>query len=138
MGKRTEEYRMSKVNSIIGKGTEYEGTIRTKETFRVDGRVIGTINSEGTIIVGNGGYVDGVINTVNVLIGGEVHGAINASGRIEVNPGGKVFGEIYTQHLIVDDRGIFQGTCVMLDDLKASKEAEKKNEEPGAPVQEAE
>lgn len=117
MGKRTDEYRLSKVNSVIGKGTEYEGTIRTKETFRVDGKVNGTINSEGTIIIGKGGYVDGVINTVNVLIGGEVHGEIHATGRVEVNPGGMVMGAIDTKHLIVDDRGIFQGTCVMLDDL---------------------
>lgn len=117
MGKRTEEYRLSKVNSVIGKGTEYEGTIRTRETFRVDGKVNGNIISEGTIIIGRGGYVDGVINTVNVLIGGEVHGEIHATGRVEVNPGGQVFGAIHTKHLIVDDKGIFQGTCIMLDDL---------------------
>lgn len=122
MGKRTEAYKLSKVNSVIGKGTEFNGDIHTKETFRIDGKITGTINSEGTIIVGKGGYVDGVINTLHVLIGGEVHGDINATGNIEVYPGGKVIGNMYTKHLIVDDKGVFQGKCVMIDDIEAAEE----------------
>lgn len=129
MGKRTEAYRLSKVNSVIGKGTEFEGTIRTIETFRVDGKVNGKIISEGTVIVGKHGYVDGVIETVNVLIGGEVHGEIYASGRIEVNPGGQVYGHMNTKHLIVDDRGVFQGTCVMIDDMPEDKSETEKIKE---------
>lgn len=125
MGKRTESYKLSKVNSVIGKGTEFEGTVHTIETFRVDGKVNGKIISEGTIIVGKTGYVDGIIDTVNVLIGGEVHGEIYASGRIEVNPGGHVFGHLNTKHLIVDDRGVFQGTCVMIDDMPEESDKAK-------------
>ena len=72
MGKRTDDYVASKVNSVIGKGTEFEGTIRTKETVRIEGTVKGEIYSEGTLIVGNGGLVDGKIDAANILIGGEV------------------------------------------------------------------
>ena len=124
MGKRTEEYVSNRVNTVIGKGSEFEGTIKTRETFRVEGRVKGNIISEGTLIIGNTGYVDGIIETVNITVGGETHGKIHASGRIEVNAGGKVLGDIKTGSLIVDDKAIFQGTCIMLDDLKAAEKAE--------------
>lgn len=121
MGKRAEEYVSNRVNTVIGKGSEFEGTIKTHETFRVEGKVKGNIISEGTLIIGNTGFVDGVIETVNITVGGETHGKIHATGRIEVNAGGKVFGDIKTGSLIVDDKAIFQGTCIMLDDLKESE-----------------
>lgn len=134
MGKRSDQYVSSRVNSVIGKGTTFEGTIHTVETFRVEGTVKGNIISEGTLIIGNGGYVDGVIESVNIMVGGEIHGKIHSTGRIEVNPSGRVFGDIVTKRLIVDDKAIFQGTCVMLDDLKEkeAKEAEEKSPDESA------
>jgi len=130
MGKKTEEYVASRVNSVIGKGTEFEGTIRTKETFRVEGVVKGNIISEGTLIIGNGGYVDGKIEAVNIMIGGEAHGEICASNRVEANASGRIYGNIHTKSLIVDENALFQGTCEMLGrDEKTKEKAEEKAEE---------
>ena len=122
MGKRTDDYVASKVNSVIGKGTEFEGTIRTKETVRIEGTVKGEIYSEGTLIVGNGGLVDGKIDAVNILIGGEVRGDLFASNKIEANPSGRIFGNIHTKSLIVDENAVFQGTCEMLQEKKEEAE----------------
>jgi cytoskeletal protein CcmA (bactofilin family) len=116
MGKKSDEYVLNRVNSVIGKGTVFEGIISTKETLRVDGLVKGTINSEGTLVIGNGGKVEGTINTVNVLVGGEVEGEIFASNNVEANPTGRIFGSIHTKNLIVDEKAIFQGTCEMLEE----------------------
>jgi len=126
MGKKADEYIASRVNSVIGKGTEFEGTIRTKETIRVEGFVKGDIISEGTVIVGNGGNVDGVIKAANILIGGEVHGELYASEKIEANSSGRIYGNIHTKGLIVDEKALFQGTCEMTgrEEAKASKEPE--------------
>ena len=114
MGKKRDEYVLNRVNSVIGKGTVFEGIISTKETLRVDGLVKGTINSEGTLVIGNGGKVEGTINTVNVLVGGNVEGEIFASNKVEANPTGRIMGSIHTKNLIVDEKAIFQGTCEML------------------------
>ena len=69
MGKKADEYIASRVNSVIGKGTEFEGTIRTKETIRIEGFVKGNIISDGTVIIGNGGNVDGKEITMHVEAG---------------------------------------------------------------------
>lgn len=122
MGKRTDDYVASKVNSVIGKGTEFEGTIRTKETVRIEGTVKGEIYSEGTLIVGNGGLVDGKIDAANILIGGEVRGDLFASNKIEANASGRIFGNIHTKSLIVDENAVFQGTCEMLQEKKEEAE----------------
>lgn len=127
MGKRTDDYVANRVNSVIGKGTEFEGTIRTKETFRVEGFVKGNIISEGTLIIGNGGKVDGKIEAVNVMIGGEAYGDIYASNRVEANASGRIYGNIHTKSLIVDENAIFQGTCEMTgrEEKKEDKKEEK-------------
>lgn len=132
MGKRADEYVASRVNSVIGNGTVFEGTIRTKETVRIEGFVKGNIFSEGTLIIGNGGNVDGKIEAVNILIGGEVHGELYASEKIEANASGRIFGNLHTKSLIVDEKALFQGTCEMTgrdEELKNKKETEEKNEQ---------
>ena len=129
MGKKSDEYVLNRVNSVIGKGTVFEGIISTKETLRVDGLVKGTINSEGTLVIGNGGKVEGTINTVNVLVGGEVEGEIFASNNVEANPTGRIFGSIHTKNLIVDEKAIFQGTCEMLEENGEGTEWEEVKEQ---------
>lgn len=134
MGKKADEYIASRVNSVIGRGTEFEGTIRTKETIRVEGFVKGDIISEGTVIIGNGGNVDGKIEAVNILVGGEVHGELFATEKIEANSSGRIFGDLHTKGLIVDEKALFQGTCEMTgrEEVKNSqtkKEASEDKEE---------
>jgi cytoskeletal protein CcmA (bactofilin family) len=126
MGKKADEYIASRVNSVIGKGTEFEGTIRTKETIRIEGFVKGNIISDGTVIIGNGGNVDGKIEAVNILVGGEAHGELYASEKIEANSSGRIFGNLHTKGLIVDEKALFQGTCEMTgrEEPKAAKETE--------------
>lgn len=131
MGKRTDNYKASKVCTVIGKGTTFDGTLTTAETVRVEGVVKGNVVSEGTFIVGCGGLVDGKIEAVNILVGGEVRGELFASGKIEVNPTGKIYGNLHTKALIVDDKALFRGTCEMLREEKEekTKEKEEKTEE---------
>lgn len=114
MGNKTNDYVSNRVNSVIGKGTEFEGTLRTKETLRIEGYVKGTVISEGTLIVGNGGLVEGRIEAVNIMIGGEVRGELYATGKVEANPTGRIFGDINTKNLIVDEKAVFEGHCVMM------------------------
>lgn len=142
MGKKTDEYVASRVNSVIGKGTEFEGTIRTRETFRVEGLVKGHIISEGTLIIGNGGKVDGRIDAADILVGGEAYGELYATNKVEANSSGRIYGNIHTKSLIVDERAIFEGTCEMTGRTQPEKSKGKSKEEPKeepakeAPVQE--
>ncbi len=137
MGNRTDSYNASKINSVIGRGTEFEGTIRTSETLRVEGFVKGNIFSDGTLIIGKGGKVDGKIEAVNLLVGGEVYGDFFASNRIEANATGRIYGNIHTKSLIVDESAIFQGTCEMLGREEGNKApAEKPASEEPQPVTE--
>lgn len=130
MGKKTDDYVAGRVNSVIGYGTEFEGTIRTCETVRIEGTFKGTIESEGTVIVGNGGVANGTINAVNILIGGEAYGDLYASNKVEANSSGRIFGNIHTKSLIVDENAIFQGTCEMTGRDGEADQKPEESEEP--------
>ncbi|MCQ2524096.1 MAG: polymer-forming cytoskeletal protein [Lachnospiraceae bacterium] len=118
MGKRTNDYVTNRVNTIVGKGVTFDGVLDCgKETVRIEGIVKGTIYSQGNLIIGNGGVVNGTIKGTDIFVGGTVNGEIYSVGHIEVNCTGEIYGDLYTKSLIVDDKGIFEGRCDMTSDI---------------------
>ncbi len=125
MGKRSEGYVSNRVNTIVGKGTVFDGTLHTlNETVRIEGLVKGKIISEGVLIIGNGGNVEGRIEGNVVCVGGTVRGEIFAN-RIEANPTGVIIGDLHTRSLIVDDKASFEGRCQMIRDEEPKKPVKK-------------
>lgn len=110
---RSDEYKSGRVSSVIGKKTEIQGKLIGHELLRIDGLVNGIVESEGRVIVGNGGKVVGEIHAKEIFVGGTVEGEIYSTGRVEANPTGKIFGDIHTPVLIVDEKAIFEGRCEM-------------------------
>ena len=122
MGKKSSEYVGSRVSSVIGKATEFEGTLKTHELLRIEGLVKGTVISDGTIIIGKGGKVEGKVEAVNIMVGGVIEGELFASGKVEATPTGEIYGDIHTKALIVDEKAIFQGRCEMLGQNQETEE----------------
>lgn len=101
------------VNTVIGSGTEFTGDLKTKDTTRIDGVIHGNIQSEGTVIIGTGGQVEGNINAVEVSIAGMIKGDMVAQNRIEILSSAHIEGNITTKSLCIDEHAVFQGVCNM-------------------------
>ena len=101
------------LNGFLDKGSHLQGELRFEDTFRIDGRCTGTVISEGDLIVGVGGEVEGEIRTSRVYVSGTVRGRIQVSRRVEIAAGGRVFAEIETPSLVVEDGALFEGRCAM-------------------------
>ncbi len=56
MNKTAEPVSPGKINSIM-EGTSIEGEIKSDSNIRVDGRVKGTVNARGRVIVGQTGVI---------------------------------------------------------------------------------
>lgn len=103
-----------KMNSIIGKGCKFNGTIDVSEgTLRIDGEFDGNINCPDTLIIGKGGKVKAEIKVKNAVIGGHIIGNIDAKDKIELQGGSKVEGDIKTSRLVIDEGVFFEGACKM-------------------------
>lgn len=102
------------ITGFIGEGMKVEGKLTFEKTVRIDGSFKGEITSTGSLVVGNGAFVEGDIKAGSVLITGEVKGTIDAGERVELQSPGRLCGDIKTPTLIIGEGTAFDGNCVML------------------------
>ncbi len=102
------------IMGFIGKGMKVEGKLSFEKTVRIDGSFKGEINSPGTLVVGENGFVEGHIKVNTALITGEVKGTVDARERVELHSPARVNGDIKTPTLIIGEGTAFDGNCVML------------------------
>lgn len=102
----------SDLNGFLDNGSHLHGELRFETSFRVDGRFTGSVVSDGDLIVGEGGEVEGDLQVGQIFVSGTVRGSI-AARRIQISPTGKVMAEIDTPALVVEDGAFFEGRCSM-------------------------
>ncbi|MFC1591933.1 polymer-forming cytoskeletal protein [Thermodesulfobacteriota bacterium] len=109
-----KESDLNRLDTLIGNGTIFEGTLTSKESLCVEGTVRGKIVCEGSVIIGEKGRVDADIFADTVLLGGEVNGNIVSKTKLEITTSGKLRGDIKTGSLIIAEGVLFEGKCQMI------------------------
>jgi len=107
--KRKEE----KINSIIGPGTEFKGTLKDRGSIRIDGKFEGEIETEGSVIVGEDAVVKANIKANSVSIAGKVTGDIDCEGKVEISSAGSLEGKVKASDLTIAEGAFFNGECRM-------------------------
>ena len=118
------------LNGFLDAGSHMTGELHFEDTFRIDGKFTGSVVSEGDLIVGERGDVDGEIQVRRVFVSGAVHGALRASERVEVTATGKVMADVYTPLLTIDEGAFFEGKCSMQQRAQPPSETDHKNVTP--------
>ncbi|MFN3550556.1 MAG: polymer-forming cytoskeletal protein [Endomicrobiia bacterium] len=111
-GKKNSEL-PKEVETIIGENTILQGTLKTKGSIRVDGRLEGNIIEASQVIVGVKGYIQGDVTAQSVIVGGKINGNVTAIESIELKPGAQLLGDIHTSTLSIGEGAVFEGHCVM-------------------------
>lgn len=114
-GKRDEQFSGAKrVDTYIGKDTAVEGSLKSHGTVRIDGSFVGEIETEGDVIVGEGGLLRASgVKAKNVTVAGECYGNLKVQGRLEIVASGKVLGDVFAGALVIEDGAVFHGNCEM-------------------------
>ncbi len=85
-------------DTLIGKTSEIYGRMVVGESLRIDGKVVGNIESEEntkvTVAIGEDGVVIGDIFAYRVMIAGKVEGNIYATERVEFHQTAQVRGDV--------------------------------------------
>ena len=101
------------LNGFLDAGSHMTGELNFEDTFRIDGKFTGSIVSEGELIIGDRGDVDGDIRVKRVFVSGTVRGALHAAERLEITAAGKVMADVFTPSLMIDEGAFFEGRCSM-------------------------
>ena len=104
------------LNGFLDRGCHLRGELLFDTHFRVHGKFSGEVKTEGELIVGEGGEVEGELQVGQVIVSGIVRGTIQASRRIQITSTGRVFADVETPSLIVEDGATFEGRCAMSRD----------------------
>lgn len=115
----------------INSDTVIEGTIKAAGNLRIDGKLTGTLECKGRVVVGASGLIEGDIRCENAEIEGTINANITVSELLSLKSSAKVQGDIVTKKLAIEPGATFTGSCSMGGVIKdiSSNAGQGKSEE---------
>ena len=102
-----------KVVAFIGPGVEFKGVINYKGSVRIDGKLDGELNTDGTLLVGKEAIITAKISAGSVISKGHITGDIVAKEKILLLSSAHMDGSLNTPQLSIEEGVIFNGTIQM-------------------------
>jgi cytoskeletal protein CcmA (bactofilin family) len=103
--------------------TEFDGTLRCRETLRIDGRLEGEVHCEKSVIIGEGATVRAAIEADEVAISGEVKGDISARRKITLDRTARVIGDLCTPGIVIEEGAKLEGRIMIGSEDKPEAKA---------------
>jgi len=117
---RRKKIKPNKITSatIITACMEITGNLKGTDTIHIDGKVVGDISVENTLVIGKSGVVIGNVKARNAIINGELQGSLTCD-RLEIMKTGKLSQVLHVKHLILD--GMIEGEVTGVESIKILK-----------------
>jgi|TARA_B110000263_G_scaffold110607_1_gene96682 cytoskeletal protein CcmA (bactofilin family) len=115
--------------NMIGSGTVITGDIKSQGDIRVDGSLSGSIETQGKVVVGQGGVVEGDVICKDADVAGVLKAKITVSQLLSLKSSAKLNGDIITNKLSIEPGATFTGSCSMgavIKDIKDGGKTEKR------------
>ncbi len=96
---------------LLSRGVSIKGTVKFTNELLIDGEVEGTIDSTGSLTIGEHASIKGEIKSKSVKVRGTVQGDIFATERCELQAGCTLQGDIQAPRLVVDENATFLGSA---------------------------
>jgi cytoskeletal protein CcmA (bactofilin family) len=113
------------INSIV-RGTKIEGSVTAENDIRVDGVIKGSLTCSAKVIIGQSGLIDGEVKCQNAVIEGKFYGILKVTDLLSVKETAEIVGDVTTAKLSVTPGAIFDVTCTMKAEKKATPKPEPK------------
>lgn len=115
------EINEQEISTLIGEGYLFTGELQGSSVIRIEGKIIGNVNVDGGVVLGEKGYIEGNITSSSVIIYGTVNGNVKTT-QLEIKKTGHVNGEITTDTLEIELGAQYNGRLNMQPQqiLKAS------------------
>ena len=105
----------SSLNTIVGAGTVFEGTMKAENGARIDGGFKGELFCSGLLTISQSSEVDAQIEGMEVYINGFVRGTVCAE-RVTLDSEARLIGDLYTGTLSISEGAVFHGKSMPLEE----------------------
>lgn len=113
--------------TVIGGDVTIKGEVTVEKGLRIDGRIEGSVKTEGQVLIGKSGELEAEIQAGTVIIEGKVMGNITATDRVQIDAPGQVHGDLTAPKLTMNEGATFVGKLNVgpnsKDDLRDVEEA---------------
>jgi len=99
--------------NLISSSTKVTGDISTESDIRIDGVLNGNLITNGRLIIGTNGKIEGDIRCKSAEIEGVMKGKIITDELLSLKSTSSFTGDITTSQLLIEPGAIFQGNCQM-------------------------
>jgi cytoskeletal protein CcmA (bactofilin family) len=103
--------------NMISQGTEITGVLKTNTDIRISGKLDGTIESKGKVIISAGGFISGSVIGKEADVAGTIEGELVVSDKLVLRQTAVVKGDITTKSLLVEEGARFDGACKMSTEI---------------------
>ncbi len=106
------EINEQEISTIIGEGYVFTGELQGSSVIRIEGKIIGNVNVDAGVVLGEKGFIEGNIKSQSVIIYGTVNGDVKST-HLEIKKTGHVNGEITTDSLEIELGAQYNGKLNM-------------------------
>lgn len=109
------------LNTILGRGTVFEGTMKVDNSVRIDGIFKGELSCSGVLTISQSGEAYAHLEGTDIYINGIVRGTVRAE-KVQLDSQARFIGDVYTSALSVSEGAVFHGGCAMeiADEVKGT------------------
>lgn len=115
--------------NMIGAGTIITGDIYSKGDIRVDGTLKGSVITEGKVVLGKDGVIEGDVECSTADISGMIKAKITVAELLLLKTSAKLNGDITTNKLSIEPGAEFTGSCSMGAVIKEIKNVERQEKQ---------
>ena len=106
------------LNTIIGRGTTFEGTMKVENSVRIDGIFKGELSCSGALTISQTGEAYAHLEGKDIYINGITRGTVHAE-KVRLDSQARFIGDIYANVLSVSEGATFHGSCSMeIEDIE--------------------
>jgi cytoskeletal protein CcmA (bactofilin family) len=99
--------------NTIQSGTIIKGEVNSEGNIRIDGKLEGSLDTQGKLVVGNSGVITGDVNCQHANIEGRIEGKLEVNEMLILKRTAVIKGDITTRRLVVEEGAVFNGNIAM-------------------------
>lgn len=119
---------MEKNNEInsISSGSKLDGDLTSSSDIRIDGQLNGAVKTEGRLVLGETGVIEGEATCKSAIVAGELKATIIVEDLLTLKSTAKLSGEIIAGKLAIEPGAVFSGKCSMGPVIKNINKSQEK------------
>lgn len=90
------------ISTVLAPDIYFKGELKFKTSLMIKGRITGTIESEGHLVVGPEAQIDATVTAATITNYGQITGNIEAKKTLEMKSGSSQTGDIKAADLIIE------------------------------------